>query len=191
MKILSNLAVCFLGIFLFGFVIVTIDAADRVGPREAYPSAPGHANPEVTQANIATTICQPSKDAKDAKTFSKRERPTTSKTNPEKFAAMKAAGITDSPKNWEWDHMIPISGGGAPDDARNESLQSYVSQPFNAHVKDKVEDAIHAQVCAGTIKLADAQKCISSDWIACGIRLKVKAVTDVWTKYEASLTKKK
>jgi hypothetical protein len=27
-------------------------------------------------------------------------------------------------------------------------------------------------VCAGKISLADAQSCISKDWVACGVRVK-------------------
>jgi hypothetical protein len=33
--------------------------------------------------------------------------------------------------------------------------------------KDQLENELHAKVCAGKITLADAQKCIASNWVQC------------------------
>ena len=38
--------------------------------------------------------------------------------------------------------------------------------PWNAHVKDKLEDRLHALVCAGRLPLEQAQREIAADWIA-------------------------
>ena len=35
-----------------------------------------------------------------------------------------------------------------------------------AKEKDDLEDLLHAQVCAGTLALSDAQRMIAGDWIA-------------------------
>ena len=44
-----------------------------------------------------------------------------------------------------------------------------VPQPYagewNAHLKDKLEDRLHALVCAGKMPLAQAQHEIAADWI--------------------------
>ena len=38
--------------------------------------------------------------------------------------------------------------------------------PWNAHVKDKLEDRLHALVCAGKLPIEQAQQEIATDWIA-------------------------
>ena len=68
------------------------------------------------------------------------------------------------PGEVEYDHLISIELGGITS-AKNIWAQSYVTKPWNAHLKDAVEDRLHALVCSGTISLADAQREISADWI--------------------------
>ncbi len=46
-----------------------------------------------------------------------------------------------------------------------------LSQPsctgnWNAHIKDKLENKLHADVCAGQVDLKTAQREIAGDWIA-------------------------
>ena len=45
-------------------------------------------------------------------------------------------------------------------------LRATGPEPWNAHVKDKLEDRLHALVCAGKMSLPEAQRAISSDWIS-------------------------
>ncbi len=59
----------------------------------------------------------------------------------------------------EIDHLIPLELGGA-DDVRN--LWPELAPDF--HVKDKVETRLHDLVCAGKMKITDAQDLIRTDW---------------------------
>ena len=72
---------------------------------------------------------------------------------------------THQPGEYEIDHLISLELGGS-NSVKNLWPQSYVTQPWNAHVKDKLENELHAEVCAGKIDLPTAQHEISTDWIA-------------------------
>lgn len=75
-------------------------------------------------------------------------------------------GITSrKPGEFEIDHLISLELGGA-DAQANLWPQDYLTMPWNAHVKDKLEDRLHALVCAGTVPLREAQEALRSDWIA-------------------------
>jgi hypothetical protein len=68
----------------------------------------------------------------------------------------KEYGITHHvPGTYEIDHLISLELGGSNDKA-NLWPESY-SGPNNAHDKDKVENALHQQVCSKIITLAEAQ----------------------------------
>ncbi len=69
------------------------------------------------------------------------------------------------PGEYEVDHLISLELGGS-NSIKNLWPQSYVTQPWNAHVKDKLENELHAEVCAGKIDLPTAQHEIATDWIA-------------------------
>lgn len=73
---------------------------------------------------------------------------------------------TRKAKEYEIDHLISLELGGS-NDIKNLWPQSYQTKPWNAHVKDKLENALHADVCAGKADLKAVQGCISKDWIAC------------------------
>jgi len=75
-------------------------------------------------------------------------------------------GITShQPGEYEVDHLISLELGGS-NSIKNLWPQSYLTQPWNAHVKDKLENEIHAEVCSGKVDLPTAQHDISTDWIA-------------------------
>ena len=75
-------------------------------------------------------------------------------------------GITrHQPGEYEVDHLISLELGGS-NSIKNLWPQSYVTRPWNAHVKDKLENELHAEVCAGKIDLPTAQHEIATDWIA-------------------------
>ena len=57
------------------------------------------------------------------------------------------------------DHLVPLELGGA-NDARNLWPQPRTE----ARRKDRVEDALHDAVCAGRMRLVDAQARIERDW---------------------------
>ncbi len=65
---------------------------------------------------------------------------------------------------YEIDHLISLELGGS-NDIKNLWPESYKTQPWNAHVKDQLEDHLHWMVCHGKISLRQAQFEISRDWI--------------------------
>lgn len=113
---------------------------------------PGEINPDVTQANLNQTIC--------VSGFTKTIRPPASLTNKIKAQQMGEYGFTDSLRNHEEDHLISLELGGAPSDPRN----LWPEPGFSPNPKDKVENFLHAAVCAGRVTLAKAQQLIATDW---------------------------
>lgn len=69
------------------------------------------------------------------------------------------------PGEYEVDHLISLELGGS-NSVKNLWPQSYLTQPWNAHVKDQLENEMHDEVCSGQLDLATAQHDISTDWIA-------------------------
>lgn len=68
------------------------------------------------------------------------------------------------PGGCEIDHLISRELGGA-DDVANLWPQSYVGE-WNARLKDRLENRLHREVCAGRLTLEDAQGGIAQDWKA-------------------------
>jgi hypothetical protein len=75
------------------------------------------------------------------------------------------AAYCNTEQGCEIDHLISLELGGS-NDQKNLWPQPYQGEEFNAHVKDQLENFYHAEVCRGRIKLKDAQKDISEDWIS-------------------------
>ena len=74
-------------------------------------------------------------------------------------------GVTSrQPHEYEIDHRISLQLGGS-NSIRNLWPQSVVTQPLNAHVKDRVENKLHERVCSGQLPLEQAQREIASDWV--------------------------
>lgn len=65
----------------------------------------------------------------------------------------------------EVDHLISRELGGA-DAIENLWPQAYGSSPWNAHVKDRLENRLHVLVCSGKLPLDQAQHEIATDWIS-------------------------
>jgi hypothetical protein len=145
-------------------------APDAAGPAQRQPSpcharghgefsrpdrhcTPGVASAAVTQANIAHTICRAG--------YSKSVRPSESVTEPEKLAAMSAYGDSGSPREYEYDHLISLELGGAPNDLRN----LWPEPGGSPNPKDKLETRLHKLVCDGSMTLAAAQHAIAADWV--------------------------
>lgn len=120
---------------------------------------PGALNSTVTQANIATTVCKVG--------WTKTIRPTVTYTNKLKDEQLKTTYSSytkiwgTSASAYEEDHLISLQLGGAPSDPKNLWPQPYADN--GARKKDVVETALKRLVCAGTLKLSDAQKAIL-DW---------------------------
>ncbi|MDE1763981.1 MAG: hypothetical protein KGH88_07020 [Thaumarchaeota archaeon] len=113
---------------------------------------PGAVDPRVTQDNIDSTICVPG--------YTKTIRPPVSYTEPLKFKLMDAYGYTDSPSNYELDHLIPLELGGSPTDVRNLWPEPH----SNSYTKDGLENYLHEQVCSGDMSLQEAQNDIATNW---------------------------
>ena len=114
---------------------------------------PGATDPAVTQDNIDSTIC--------ISGYTKTVRPPVSVTEPQKLESMKSYGFTDSPSNYEFDHLIPLELGGAPDDMKNLWPEPHSS----SYDKDGFENYLHYQVCSGAMDLQTAQNEIATNWV--------------------------
>jgi len=117
---------------------------------------PGALNSSVTQANIKDNVCKAN--------WTSTIRPTVAYTN--KLKATQMAGdykylqaqFGTASSAYEEDHLISLQLGGNPTDPKNLWPEPYSGN--NARKKDVVESALKRLVCAGTLKLADAQKAI-------------------------------
>jgi hypothetical protein len=116
-------------------------------------------DPKLTPGAVLTTdagaICRPG--------YAKSVRHVPGKV---KAVAYREYGIKrHRPGEYEVDHLVSLELGGS-NDIRNLWPQSYETAPWNAHVKDKVENRLHVLVCAGALDLKEAQRAIASNWIA-------------------------
>jgi hypothetical protein len=139
----------------------------HAGPVSIYPPSPasGATNPDITQENIAETLC--SKNWSTSKV-----RPPASYTTHLKQQQMADWSLPGTTADYEEDHLISLENGGCPKcpenlwpeaygDASRPMTQSQRSQwdkahPSSAQVlpgalqKDKVESYVHDEVCFDT-----------------------------------------
>lgn len=118
---------------------------------------PGVINPDVTQANIGSTVC--------VKGWTKTVRPPAFYTNKLKKFQIRQYGYADTdPRDYEEDHLIPLSVGGSPTDPRNLWPEPRNSE-WNADRKDELEFALYMGVCHGEIRLDEARIAFATNWI--------------------------
>ena len=118
---------------------------------------PGAINTDVTQENIGRTIC--------VKGYTKTIRPPASYTNSLKKKQILQYRYADiNPRDYEEDHLIALSIGGAPYDPHNLWPEPRNSE-WSAAKKDQLEFVMYKMVCAHQISLVDAQRVMASDWI--------------------------
>jgi len=116
---------------------------------------PGIADLRVTQDNILTTIC--------VSGYTTRVRPSSRYTDALKQQQIKAYGYTDTNlADYEEDHLIPLEIGGSPTTQR--PVAGTIDRTYPAAKKDGVENSLHTKVCAGLMRLADAQRAIATNW---------------------------
>jgi hypothetical protein len=115
---------------------------------------PGALNPAVTQSTIDQTIC--------VSGYTETIRPSESVTEAEKSASMAAYGDRGSMSAYEYDHLVSLELGGAPNDASN----LWPEPGGSPNPKDTVENALHRAVCDGQIPLAQAQHIIATSWVS-------------------------
>ena len=119
------------------------------------PTVPGAIDRHVTQANVGRTICVPG--------YARSARPAYAVTGPLKRRMMDALHPGEPMADYELDHLIPISIGGAPLDARDLWLQPRRGQA-NAGDKNVLAYVLWRLVCEHQVPLETAQQAISHDW---------------------------
>ncbi len=131
---------------LLAIAIVSPHGSSSKGPYHADSGrSPGVLNPDVTQANINSTIC--------VRGWTKTIRPPTSYTNDLKAKQMREYRVAGSPSDYQEDHLISLELGGHPTDPRNLWPEPY---PRASEV-DSIENELNAKVCAGELSLDEAQ----------------------------------
>ena len=93
--------------------------------------------------------------------YSKSVRKVTVGTRNKVYAEYKVDPLRDY---YEVDHLVSLELGGS-NDVKNLWPQSYTTVPWNAHVKDKLENRLHREICDGIITITEAQEAIRTDWI--------------------------
>lgn len=145
----------FTAIILAAVVAASLARADDVQDKDKTPG--------VTRAGLTEqTIC--------ATKWGADERHVTTAMKTQVFTLYSYSGYDDPHcvadahgKTCEIDHLISRELGGA-DDVKNLWPQAYGSTPWNAHLKDKLENRLHKEMCAGHITLKKAQDALVNDW---------------------------
>jgi hypothetical protein len=103
-------------------------------------------NPDVTQANIGSTICR--------RGWTRTVRPPADYTDALKRRQMRAYHEAGPPSRYQEDHLISLELGGHPTDPRNLWPEPY---PRASEV-DQIENQLNQQVCEGSLALREAQE---------------------------------
>jgi hypothetical protein len=136
-----------IALLLLAIAVVSRHGASSKGPYHAdIVRSPGVVNPDVTQANINSTIC--------VRGWTKTVRPPTSYTNGLKAKQMREYGVGGSASDYQEDHLISLELGGHPTDPRNLWPEPY---PRASDV-DSIENELNARVCSGELSLDEAQR---------------------------------
>jgi hypothetical protein len=142
-------------VLLFGVAVVLFAAAlprcSGGRARQAVVHAswlmtPGVLNPDITQANIASTICR--------RGWTRTVRPPVGYTNDLKQRGLQAYHLRGPPSAFQEDHLISLELGGDPTDPRNLWPEPYP----RASSVDRIENELNHRVCAGSLTLAEAQR---------------------------------
>lgn len=130
----------------------------RMDRQKALPplDTPGAIDRSITQANIDVTICRPG--------YARSARPPYAVTGPIKRRLMDANHPGARLADYELDHLIPISLGGAPLDMRDLWLQPRHGMA-NADDKNALAYVLWRLVCEHRLPLKTAQADISRDWM--------------------------
>lgn len=124
---------------------------------------------DLPDAKITPGVVRPGITASDlcpvAHTPALRNVPQSEKTAVYKsYGVIPHQGYCAVAQGCEVDHLISLELGGANDQS-NLWPEPYSGTIWNAHVKDKLENKLHALVCSGTVTLTDAQNAIRLNWI--------------------------
>lgn len=112
--------------------------------------------PGAVRANVSlSAICQAG--------YSRRVRPPESYTEPLKLAQMREYGLSGAASEYEEDHLVALSLGGAPRDPANLWPQPRHGR-YRASQKDRLESWAARMACARRLPLALLQREMASDW---------------------------
>lgn len=101
--------------------------------------------------------------------WGKDERHVTEAMKKQAFALYGYTGYDDprcipaGKRRCEIDHLVSRELGGA-DEIINLWPQAYGTSPWNAVLKDKLENRLHKEMCAGNITLKKAREMLVIDW---------------------------
>jgi len=155
-------------LLLFLFSTLTIKADDPVKP-----------DPHLTPGAIFTTatveqICTPGyANGSDVSNAGHGVRYVPRSVKWKVFKAYFGS-VPDKTGNYEVDHLISLELGGS-NDPKNLWPESYLSDPYNAHVKDRLENKMHTLLkhclaekghAEATALMKKFQQEITTDWIA-------------------------
>lgn len=121
---------------------------------------PGAVNPDVTQETIGTTIC--------VRGWTRTVRPPERYTYALKRRQIREYGYQDRRlRDFEEDHLIPLSVGGSPTDPRNLWPEPRTAPDgWTADMKDELEAVLSRLVCQHRVPLDVAQSAFAADWEA-------------------------
>ena len=143
----------------FGLVFLATPGANSSNPILPISTiTPGATNPDVTQANIHSTIC--------VSGYTAKIRPSDSYTTSLKkkqLAGPYSFYHDQKTSDFEEDHLISLEIGGSPTSPLNLWPEPYAG-PTGARVKDLIENKLHELVCSDKIPLVDAQNSIATNW---------------------------
>jgi hypothetical protein len=138
-----------LAVIAIAIVVIALAPRGRGGGSHAIVAdprrTPGVLNPDVTQANIRSTICRHG--------WTSTIRPPESYTDALKRKQMRAYGETGSMSGYQEGHFISLELGGNPTDPRNLWPEPYP----RASQMDQTENQLNAEVCSGQLTLAQGQ----------------------------------
>ena len=78
------------------------------------------------------------------------------------IASLRSYGDHHPLHAYEYDHLVSLELGGAPNDPRN----LWPEPGASPNPKDSLEDRLHARVCDHQMTLASAQRAIAQNWVA-------------------------
>jgi len=140
------------------FTIMILNGPAVAGALPDLNKTPGVARPGLSKTKICSTK------------WGRDERHVTAAMKHQVFVLYGYSGYHDphcAPdahgKTCEIDHLISRELGGA-DAVKNLWPEAYGSTPWNAHLKDRLENRLHNEVCAGHITLTQARSMITHDW---------------------------
>jgi hypothetical protein len=80
---------------------------------------------------------------------------------------MRSYGDVGPLHAYEYDHLVPLELGGAPNDPRN----LWPEPGASPNPKDELEDRLREMVCSGELRLVAAQREIADNWVSVYRRL--------------------